>query len=81
MTKSLSATAVAAAIGLLIGAGAAIAASGAPAVQGIYGYFAGNPVYVVALEASSGLIVTGCPSGQSLSSMAMANGAQTILCK
>ncbi len=81
MKKSLSIAVLAATAGLAIGAGTVIAASGAPAVQGIYGYFAGNPVYTVALEASSGLIVLGCPGGQSLTTMAMANGGQTIYCK
>lgn len=81
MKKMIAFAALNIALGLAIGAGAAIAAAGAPAVQGIYGYFGGNPVYLVALEASSGLFVSGCPSGQTFTHMPMANGGHALLCK
>lgn len=80
MKKSVIYTAAGILLGMAIGGGVAFA-SGGPSIQGIYGYLAGNPVYKVDLEASSGLFVGGCPNGQTLTSMPMANGGHVLHCK
>jgi hypothetical protein len=80
MKKTISLVVLGVLVGGGLGVGAAVAA-GEPAIQGIYGYFAGNPVYRVTLQASSGVFIDLCPSGQTLSHMPMANGGHALLCK
>ncbi|MFA7431104.1 MAG: hypothetical protein WCZ23_13180 [Rhodospirillaceae bacterium] len=80
MKKTISLLALGALVGGGLGIGVAVAA-GEPSIQGIYGYFAGSPVYKVVLQANSGVFVDVCPSGQTLTSMPMANGGHALLCK